>query len=587
VAIKYTADAYVDDVLAGRQVACKWVRLACERHRRDLQHGRERGLYFDEKAAKMVIAFFSVLRHSKGEWAGKPVHLEPWQQFWLWVVFGWKRADGTRRFRTSYLEVARKNGKSTLAAGIGLYLMAADNEPGAEVYTAATKKDQAKITHGEATRMVQQSPELKREVNLFRDNISSRTTFSKYEPLGADSGTLDGLNIHGVIADEVHAWKGRQLWDVLETATGARRQPLMVAITTAGFDRQSLCYQLHDYAEKVLSQVIEDDSYFGLIFTLDGAEKDEEGRVIKKADNWEDERVWVKANPNLDVSKKRGDIQQKAERAKNMPAAQNAFLRLEMNVWTQASELWVDPMKWRACGHIPPGFEGNVETAGIEQVMAHMERYLRGRQCYGALDLSSNIDISAWVLVFPPEEFDEPYWVLCRFFIPEDNIEARVRRDRVPYDAWQRQGLLTATPGNVIDYDFILAQVDEDAQAFDIQEVGFDRWGASAITTKLQDKGGEDWVVPIGQGFASMASPMKQLERLILGAKLGHGGHPILTWMAANLVATSDPAGNLKPDKMRSREKIDGMLALLMGIDRAVREEDGESVYEERELLVI
>lgn len=584
---EFTAERYVDDVLSGRQLACRWVRLACERHRRDLETAHLRGLRFDEMAARIAIVFFGVLKHSKGEWAGQTVQLEPWQQFVLWVIFGWKKTDGTRRFQTAYLEVARKNGKSTLAAGLGLLLTTADNEPGAEIYTAATKRDQARIVHSEATRMVKQSPQLQRELVLFKDNINSPASFSKFEPLGKDEDSTDGLNIHGVIADEVHAWKSRDLWDVLETATGARRQPLMFAITTAGFDRQSLCFQLHDYAEKLLAGVLEDDSFFGIIYTLDPEEKGEGGVVVRPADDWNDETVWVKANPNLGVSKKVDDLQRKARRARNMPAQLNAFLRLEMNIWTQAATRWIDPLRWKACGHLPPGYEPDGPLPNPEHVLAYLAEYLRGRTCYGALDLASNVDLASWLLLFPPTGDDPLYWILPRFFIPEENIEERVKRDRVPYDVWLRAGLLTATPGNVIDYDFILAQVDADAQAYDIKEIGFDRWGSTSVQAKLMEAGGPDWIVPIGQGFASMAAPMKELEKLILGELLGHGGHPILAWMADNLVAVQDAAGNLKPDKARSREKIDGMVALIMAIDRAVRHATGDSMYEEQGLTVL
>lgn len=585
--IEFTAERYVDDVLNGEQVACRWVRLACERHRRDLETGHERGLYFDETAAKVAIAFFAVCKHSKGEWAGKPIRLEPWQQFILWALFGWKQADGLRRFRTAYLEVARKNGKTTKAAGVGLFLTAADGEPGAEVYTAATKKDQARIAHGEAVRMVKQSPGLARELRAYRDNLHSAQTFSKFEPLGADEDTTDGLNVHGVIADELHAWKNRGLWDVLETATGSRRQPLMLGITTAGSDTQSLCWQLHDYTEKILAGILEDDSFFGIVYTLDQAEKDDEGNIIRPADDWEDETVWVKANPNLGISKKVEDMQRKALRAKAMPAALNAFLQKELNVWTQASQLWIDPVVWRKGNHIPPGFDGNESNPA--EVLAHIARHVRGRTAFGALDLSSNIDISCWLLLFPPDDDPaEPWWVLPRFFIPADNILARAKRDRVPYDVWERVGLLTATPGNVIDYDFILAQVDQDAQGYDIDEVGFDRWGATQISTRLQELGGDDWVVPIGQGFASMAAPMKEAEKLILAGRYGHGGHPILAWMAGNLVVVRDPSDNMKPDKARSREKIDGMVALVMATDRASRQAGtGGSMYEDEDLLVL
>ena len=565
--IEFTYAQYVADVLSGNQVACKWVRLACERHQHDLETGDERGLRFDEQTARQAIAFFSLLKHSKGEWAGRPLHLEPWQQFIVASLFGWKRADGSRRFRTSYLEVARKNGKTTMAAGIGLYLMLADGEPGAEIYSVATKRDQARLSHSEATRMAKSSPAVRREVRIFRDNIHIVDTASKFEPLGADADTMDGLNVHGALVDEVHAHKTREVWDVIETATGARRQPLMFAITTSGYDRQSICFQLHEYTEKVLEGVIEDDSWFGIIYTLDkGAEGDESD----KDDEWDDEQAWVKANPNLGVSKKWDDMRRLAARAKEMPSQLNAFLRLHLDIWTQAVTKWVSLDHWIQCGQA-------VDAEG-----------LRGRTCYAGLDLSSNVDISALLYVFPPMADGDEYQVLCRFWIPEEAMVERSRRDRVPYDAWVRQGYITATPGNVIDYAWILHQIDEDAQAYDIKELAFDRWGATKIQTELMDRGGEDWLVQFGQGYVSMSPPMKELERLIMEHKLAHGNNPVLTWMANNLVVRTDPAGNLKPDKEKSTEKIDGMVALVMGLDRALRHEPPKrSVYETRGLETV
>lgn len=579
--LQFTAEQYVDDVLAGRIVACKWVRLACERHRHDLETKHERGLLFDETAAKTAIAFFSLLKHSKGEWAGQTVRLEPWQQFVVWSLFGWKRyiasprsmpdqldADGlkikttVRRFRTSYLEVGRKNGKSTMAAGIGLLLMLADNEPGAEVYTAATKRDQARITHSEATRMCKSSPQIRKLVTVFKDNIHIRDTASKFEPLGADSDTMDGLNIHGAIVDEVHAHKTRDVWDKLETATGSRRQPMMFAITTSGYDRESLCFQLHEYCQKVLDGVVEDDSFFGIVYTLDDADG------AKPADDWEDESVWIKANPNLGVSKKLDDMRLKAARAKEMPSALNAFLRLELDIWTQSETKWVNFEFWQQCGKA-------VDRDG-----------LRGRTCYGGLDLSSTTDVSAFVMVWPPLTPGDDYQVISRFWIPDESMVERVRRDRVPYDVWVRQGFITATPGNVIDYTWIFDQIDQDARAYDLKEIAFDRWGATKIIQQIEEAGLV--CVQFGQGFASMSPPMKELEKLILSKRLAHGNNPVLNWMANNLVANVDPAGNIKPDKRKSIEKIDGMVALIMALDRSLRHEPGrKSVYESRGLEVV
>lgn len=548
-----TVDQYIDDVLSGRQVACKWVRLACERHLRDMETGHERGLHFDESAAKAVIAFFSLLKHSKGEWAGQPISLAPWQQFHLWVLFGWRREDGTRRFRASYLEIARKNGKSTMAAGVGLYLLTADGEPGAEIYTGATKRDQARIIHSEAVRMVKQSDLLRAKLDLFKDNIHDLNTFSKFEPLGKDSKTMDGLNVHGAIIDELHAHPDGDLWDVLETATGSRRQPLMYAITTAGNNPQSICFQFHDYTEKVLTGVVEDDAFFGTIYTLD---IDPE---TGKTEDWENEDVWVKANPNLEVSKKLVDLQDKARRAKEMPARLNSFLQKELNIWVQQAVRWVNLDQWNACGYPLPD--------------------LSGRICYAGLDLSSTIDITAAVLVFPPEE-DSIFWLLPFFWIPEERIHERSKRDRVPYEAWLEQSLIMATPGNVVDYDFITQALLDLRGKYDLREVAYDRWGAFQLSTQLTDKGVT--MVPFGQGFASMSAPSKEFEALIISGRLGHGGNPVLRWMADNAVARLDPAGNIKPDKSKSREKIDGIVATIMGLDRAIRNEGQmqKSVYE-------
>lgn len=560
----FEAEGYVDDVLAGRRVECRWVRLACERHRQDLEQGGERGLWFDERAGRLALAFFGLLRHSKGEWAGRPVALEPWQQFHLWNLFGWKRADGTRRFRVSYLEVGRKNGKSTMGAGVGLYLQAADGEPGAEIYTAATKRDQARIVHQEAVRMVKQSPALGRELKLFKDNIHSEKTFSKFEPLGRDSGTLDGLNVHGAIVDELHAHPNGDMWDVLQTATGARRQPLLYAVTTAGSDRQSLCWQFHDYTEKVLSGVLEDDSWHGLIYSLD---RDAEGML----DDWEDEASWRKANPNLGVSKYVEDLRDKARVAKGMPARLNGFLQKELNVWTQASTRWIDPDAWRACNLAP------IDEADLV-----------GRECWGGLDLSSTLDLTVEVLVFPPAKAVETarHEVICRFWIPEENVVERVKRDRVPYDAWIRAGWVTITPGNSVDYDFILEQLRQDSKRFQIREIAFDPWNATSTSNKLMQDGAN--MVEFRQGFVSMNPAMKTLEVAIRKRKINHGGNPVLAWMADNLVATSDPAGNLKPDKGKSTEKIDGVVGLLMALQRAMLAKGpGESVYATRGLRTL
>lgn len=537
---KRTAAArYIDDVMADQIVVGIRVRQAVERHIRDLNHGKQRGLRFDANAAKHALAFFTLLRHTKGEWAGKPFELAPWQAFIVWVVFGWKRADGSRRFRTAYIEVARKNGKSTLAAGIGLYLFVADKEPGAEVYTAATKRDQARIVHGEGIGMVRLSRRLQRYIQVFKDNLSMVRTNSKYQPLGADADTMDGLNVHGAIIDELHAHKNRNLWDVLETATGARRQPLLFAITTAGFDRETVCWQQHRYAEQVLDGVIADDSYFPFIASLD------------PDDNWTDETVWAKANPNIDVSVKVESLREQCAKATSLPAAQNAFRRLRLNQWTEQSERWIDIAIWDACKQ------------------PFNRASLKGKRCFGGLDLSSVRDISAFVLVFPPE-IDEPgpWYVQCRFWIPADNVRKRVEKDRVPYDVWIREGFVEATDGNIVDYDVIRMRIQEDAAFFDIEEVAFDRWNATQLVTQLESDG--ITTIPFGQGFASMSAPMREMETRIVGGELLHDGNPVLRWMMSNVAVKQDAAANMKPDKSRSTERIDGVAALAMAVGRVI-----------------
>lgn len=555
----HPVDAYAEAVVNGETIAGELIRLACERHLRDLKTCKTRGLYFDYEAADHALEFYRFLRHSKGEWAGCTFQLEPWQQFIIGSIFGWKRADGFRRFRTAYVEVPRENGKSTVAAGIGLYLFVADGEPGPEVYSAATKRDQAKIVWDEAANMVKRSPALVKRIKVFpgKANMHILDTRAKFEPLGADADTLDGLNIHGAIIDELHAHKTRAVWDVLETATGARRQPLIFAITTAGTDQNSICYELHEYAVGIMKSTIQDDTFFAYIATID------------EGDDWADPRVWAKANPNLGVSVKIDDLERKCEKAKKLPAAQNAFLRLHLNVWTQQVNRWIDLGLWD-------------EQAGIV-----LEEDLKGRICYGGLDLSSVSDITAWVMVFPHEDDPETVDVLARFWCPEARLHDDQNRYRDQYRVWVRQGYLKTTPGDAIDYGFIKAQILRDAETFRLVDLNVDRlFQAHQLAMELQDEGLT--VVGMGQGFLSMATPMKELERRLLARKIRHGGNPVLRWMADNVAVKQDPAGNLKPDKASSQGKIDGIVALVMALDRAMRHEQSKrSVYEDRGVITL
>ena len=548
---------YIHGVLDGSIPAGKLIRLAVERHQRDMETGAERGLRFDRQAAQHAIDFFGFLKHSKGEWAGQPFLLEPWQQFLLWVIFGWKRADGYRRFRTAYIELCRKNGKSTLAAGIALYMLVADGEPGAEVFSAATKREQAKITWSEAVRMVQKSPALSKMVHHWRasDTLSIEATASKYQPLGADADNMDGLNVHAVVIDELHAHRTRQVVDVLDTATAARRQPLVFEITTAGSDQTSVCFEHHDYTRRVLEDTVQDDTWFGFIASID------------EGDDWKDPACWAKANPNLGVSVKLDDLQRKAERAAKLPGQQNAFRRLHLDVWTQQTDRWIDLSLWD-------------ENAGVVDEVA-----LVGRVCYGGLDLSSVSDITAWVMAFPHEEDTEAVDVLARFWCPEAKLADDTNKYMDQYQQWADAGLLKTTPGNAVDYQFIKRDILEDAQTFKLANMNVDRlFQGYQVSMELADEGLE--VFGMGQGFMSMAAPMKDLERRLLAKKIHHGGNPVLRWMADNVAVKQDAAGNLKPDKAVSQGKIDGIVSLVMALDRCMRhEQPRQSVYEERGLL--
>lgn len=510
------------------------------------------GFWFDKKAADLAVAFFEkLLMHSKGEWAGQPFRLQEWQRDdIIRPLFGWKRADGTRRYRHAYIEIPRKNGKSTLCSGIGLYLLLADGEPGAEVYSAAADRDQARIVFDEAKAMVESSPALSEYAKPLRNTIVVHSQRSFYRVLSADAYTKHGLNAHGILFDELHAQPNRELWDVLNTSTGARRQPLMVMITTAGvYDPESICWEQHEYARQVLDGAIDDPFFFAYIAAAD------------EDDDWTSPVAWAKANPGLGVTIKHDYLDGECKRALASPAYQNTFRRLHLNQWTAQEERWLDLAAWNACKRELPD--------------------LSGRACFAGLDLSSTTDISAFVLCFPPKDEDEPYWLLPFFWIPRDNLFERVRRDRVPYDAWLRDGLLEATPGNVIDYYYIEQTVRNLATEYDIQEIAFDRWGATLLYQRLEEA--RQTMIQFGQGFASMSPPMKEFLKLVLSQRIAHNGNPVLRWMVDNVVARSDPAGNIKPDKAKSRNRIDGVVASIMALDRAVRY--APSVYDERGIL--
>jgi len=510
--------------------------------------------HFDKRAADIAQRFFErILRHTKGEWSGKLFKLPKWQRDVTRDIFGWKRSDGTRRYRTVYIEIPRKNGKTTWAAGIPLFSLFADDEPGAEVYSAAADREQASLVFNTAKEMFEQAPELQEHGQAFkRIIVSNGFPQGVYRVLSADAYTKHGLNASCIVFDELHAQPSRELWDVLTTSTGARRQPLTIAITTAGFDRESICWELHEYARKVRDGIIEDPTFYPVIYAAD------------ESDDWTNEATWRKANPNLGVSVKLEYLRTEYQRARMTPAYQNTFRRLHLNEWTQQDSRWLDITAWNKCG----------DPVDV--------KLLEGATCYAGLDLASSSDIAALVLCFPAESGeDERYVWLPFFWVPQENLVERARKDRVPYDAWARDGLITATPGNVIDYERIARDIEALGQRFNIKEIAFDRWGAVQLSQQLAGAGFT--MIGFGQGFASMSQPTRELLRVVLDGKLRHNGNPVLRWMADNLVVTQDPAGNIKPNKAKSREKIDGIVAGVMALDRAMRNaNEGKSVYESR-----
>jgi len=497
--------------------------------------------YFDKKIADRKVSFFEKhLKHSKGEWADQPFLLEEWERKIIRDVHGWRRTlDGTRRYRTVYIEVPKKNGKSTLVAGMGLDLTFTDNEPKAEVYSAAADTRQASIVFDEAKSMVESSPALDKRAKVFRRRIVNIKDGSFYEVLSADAYTKHGFNVHGVIFDELHTQPNRELWMTLKKGVAARRSPLVIAITTAGYDRESICWDQHEYALKVLDDPNFDESFYAVIYAAD------------EDDDWTDPKIWAKANPNLGVTVKIDFLEQECAIAKESPAEENAFRRLHLNQWTEQETRMIEMSVWDECG-------------GVVDAEA-----LKGRICYGGLDLASTSDLAAFLMVFPPEDDDGPYRLMPKFWIPGNNIVKKGLKDHVAYDGWVRAGLLNATPGNTIDFDYIRHDINELNRDYHIKEIAYDSWGAALLSSQLRDDGLE--MYEFIQGWKSYAAPTKEFMALLLNRRLAHGNNPILRWMASNMVAKIDPAGNMKPDKGKARQKIDGIVAAIMGLDRAMR----------------
>lgn len=507
---------------------------------------------FSDARADRALRFIQNLSHTKDKWAGQPFDPRPWQVAIIRELFGRMREDDPMRrsYRTCYIEIPRKNGKSEIAAALALYGLIGEGIQGAEVYSAAADRDQAALVFNVAAQMVRNDPVLASRLKIIdsQKRIVDHKTGSFYRAISAEAYSKHGFNASMVIYDELHAAPNRELWDVLSTSMGARSEPLMIAITTAGYDRHSICWQQHEYASRVLAGHV-DPSFYPVIY------------AAPEDSDWTDEEVWKRANPALNDFRDIDDMRTLAHRAKENPADQNVFRRLYLNQWTEQSERWLDMAAWDEC----------VGRCGWKELR---ERY-RGKPCIGGLDLSSRTDLTALVLVF--EDSDDGMALVPFFWVPQEGAAKRSRTDRVPYEQWIADGMISATPGNVVDQGFIREDIHKLAKAYKLKEIAFDPWNATKLSVELQDDGLQ--VVEMRQGFRSLSEPTKHLGALVTGRKLRHGGHPVLRWMASNMVVRQDPNGNLAPDKSKVTERIDGIVASIMGIAATLVNQDREPEY--------
>ena len=516
--------------------------------------------YYDKEYADFAVAFIESLCHTKGTWAGKCFELMDWQEQIIRDLFGILKPNGYRQFNTAYIEIPKKNGKSELAAAIALLLTCGDGEQRAEVYGAAADRQQASIVFDVAADMVRMCPALNKRVKILasQKRLIYKPTNSFYQVLSAEAYSKHGFNVHGVVFDELHSQPNRKLYDVLTKGSGdARMQPLFFLITTAGTDTHSICYEVHQKAQDIIDGRKIDPTFYPVIFGADDTE------------DWTSPKVWKKCNPSLGETIGMDKVKTACESAKQNPSEENSFRQLRLNQWVKQAVRWMPMDKWDKCA------------------FAVNEDDLRGRVCYGGLDLSSTTDITAFVLVFPPLDEDDKFIILPYFWIPEDTLDLRVKRDHVPYDVWERQGYLQTTEGNVIHYGYIEKFIECLGEKFNIREIAFDRWGAVQMVQNLEGMGFT--VVPFGQGFKDMSPPTKELMKLTLEQRIAHGGHPVLRWNMDNIFVRTDPAGNIKADKEKSTEKIDGAVATIMALDRAIRcgNDNCASVYDDRGLLFI
>lgn len=511
------------------------------------------GMEWDEEAAFRIVEFFETALCLTTN--GFPDFvLQPWQADFLATLYGWKRqSDGTRRYREALFAVPRKNGKSETCAGLAIYGMAADSETRAQVYSAAKTRDQAGLIYDVAAIMCRQSEDLRSMIRPVesRKRLEFAAKHSYYQALSADAATAHGKNPHLVLFDELHTQPNRLLYDGLKSGMGARRQPLFISLTTAGNDRNSICYEVWQHARNVRDGIISDPTFLPMLYE------------IQPGEDWKDESVWKRVNPNLGVTVSMQFLREEYRRAASVPSYENTFRNLYLNEWTEQAVRWISMDHWDKC---------QAETHWSE---------LQDMPCWAGLDLSSSVDISALVLAFP---VDGKVVLKPHFWICDEQAKKNERTDRVPYREWARQGLVTITEGNVVDYDRIRADIRELAEEHNIQEIACDRWNATQLITQLSGDGHN--TVPFGQGYASISGPTKEFEKLVLGGQLVHDGNKILRWMASNVATTVDAAGNIKPVKDKSTGRIDGIVAAIMAVGRACTASQGNWYYESNGLEI-
>lgn len=558
-------DEYINAVIAEEIITGKLVRKAVERHIRDIETAEKRGLFFDVEAAQRRIDFNKFLKHYKGKWAGEEFVLSPWQAFIQASIFGWKQWDEEeqewlRRFRYAYIQVARKNGKTTDAAAVGLYLMIADNEPGAEIYSAATARHQAKIVHTDAKMMVENSPELKKFIEVYQHNLNCPRLCSKFETVCSEDKKIDGLNPQCGIVDEYHAHSSSGVKDKLETGMGSRRQPLLYIITTAGNDTNSACYEEYDYCKKMLNGIIDNDNYFAFIAEVDVKKEGDESDG-EKGDDWKDEKTWIKANPNLGISKSLRIMREHAEKAKKLPSQINTFRQLHLNLWVQQTERWIDMDLWN---NQSESWGGNSDNH-----LAIEDQY-SGQVAFGGLDMGSTSDFNAFVLAVPD---GENLIIFCRFWCNENWIYCEENKYSNQYQGWVNQGFLIPTPGNASDKNAIYNQIMDDSEKFDLQRITLDHQfqGIEFAQNLDQELMGVE-VVPMRQNCSTYGPLVKEFETRLLNKQIKHGGNPILKFCADNVTLYRNRQGDGMPDRKESRtQKIDGIVALLMAMDGVIR----------------